>query len=101
MKRDTLTPEQRREIRRQMRVPVFAWGALLSCLAGVILLGALAPSRTSAIIEFALLVVMVLTVLLFTMEVRDETSLLRFFSGLGFVWVATLFTMTMLDYLTR
>ena len=44
---------------------------------------------------------MVLTVLLFTMEVRDEASLLRFFSGIGFVWVATLFMMTMLDYLTR
>ncbi len=101
MKHDVLTPEQRREIRRQMRVPFFAFMVLLSCLAGVILLGALAPSRTSAIIELALLVVMVLTVLLFTMEVRDEASLLRFFSGLGFIWVGTLFMMTMLDYLTR
>ena len=84
-----------------MRVPFRAFVALLSCLAGVVLLGVLTPSRTSSIIELALLAVMVLTVLLFTMEVRDEASLLRFFSGLGFVWVATLFMMTMLDYLTR
>ena len=48
MKEGPLTPEQRQEIRRQMRVPFAAFVALLSCLAGVVLLGALAPSRSSS-----------------------------------------------------
>ncbi len=58
----TVTPEQRREIRPQMRVP-FLFAALLSCLSGVIPLGALAAPRTGSIIEFAVR---------FTLEVRDE-----------------------------
>lgn len=98
---DTLTIEQRRAIWRRMRVPTFAFAALLVGWAGIVLLGALAPSHVGSIIELVLTVGMVLTVLLFSMEVTDETPLLRFFSALGFVWVAALFTMTLVDYLTR
>ena len=44
---------------------------------------------------------MVATVLLFSMEVRKEPPLTRVFSLLGFCWVAVLFGMTLIDYLTR
>ncbi len=101
MKHPTLTAEQRLALWRQMRVPTFAFAALLLFLGGIVLLGSVAPSRISSAVEFALLICMVLTVLLFNMEVRDETPLLRFFSAFGFVWVAVLFTMLMLDYFTR
>ena len=101
MKQPSFTAEQRRAIWRQMRAPTFAFLALMLLLGVVVLLGALAPSRTSSIIEFAALVAMVLTMLLFSMEIRDEAPLLRFFSSIGFAWVAILFTMLMVDYLTR
>ena len=84
-----------------MRVPVFAWAALLCMLATIVLLGALAPSRTASFIEAGLALCMILTVLLFSMEVRKETALMRFYAALGFCWLTVLFMMTMLDYLTR
>ena len=94
-------PGQRRAIWRQMRVPTFAFVGLLAGLAGIVLTGAVGQSHLGSIIEFVLMVGMVLTVLLFSMEVTEETPLLRFFAALGFAWVAALFTMTLVDYLTR
>ena len=44
---------------------------------------------------------MILTVLLFSMEVREEASLLKFYAGLGFCWLTVLLFMTMVDYITR
>lgn len=84
-----------------MRVPVFAFAALLLFLAAIVLLGALAPSRMASFIEIGLAVCMILTVLLFSMEVRLEAPLMRFFSLLGFAWVCILFGMVLLDYLSR
>ena len=101
MKDPVVTPEQRRAIWRQMRVPTYAFIALLVGLAGIVGIGAWIPSHWGSIVEFALMVAMVLTILLFSMEVSDEPPLLRFFSALGFVWLGTLFAMTMVDYLTR
>lgn len=101
MKQEPFTPEQRREIWRQMRAPTFACVALMVMLGVIVLLGSLAPSHVSSIIEFSLLVAMVLTVLLFTMEVREEDALMRFFAFVGFCWAAALFSLVMLDYLTR
>jgi cytochrome c oxidase subunit 4 len=97
----SLTPEQRRAIWSQMRVPTYAFPVLMLCLSGIVLLGALAPSHISSILELALLAVMVLTVLLFSMEIREEPPLLRFFSAFGFAWVAVMFVLLMVDYLAR
>ena len=98
---ERVTDEQRRTLRRRMRVPTLAFAALLTGLAGIVLIGALGQSHLGSIFEFAIMVCMVLTVLLFSMEVTEEPPLLRFFAALGFVWVAALFTMTLIDYLTR
>ena len=98
---DLPNAEDQREIWRHMRVPVFAFAALLCFLAGIILLGALVPSSVASYLEAGLTLCMMVTVLLFTMEVREERPLLRFFSLLGFAWVLVLFGMTMLDYVTR
>jgi cytochrome c oxidase subunit 4 len=95
-------PEPTRAIfLRHMRIPIFAFAALLVMLAVIVTLGAVIPSRTASFIECGVLVCMVLTVLLFSMEVPSEPPLIRFFAGLGFVWVAVLFGVTMLDYVTR
>ena len=95
------TPEQQREILHHMRVPFLSFVALLTFLAAIVALGALMPSHTVSLIEIGLTVCMVLTVLLFSMEVIEEAPLMRLFAGVGFVWVAVLFGMTMIDYLTR
>ncbi len=93
--------DARRAIWAHMRVPVFAFLALLGFLAGIVLLGQLMPSRTASFIEAGLTLCMILTVLLFSMEVRREAPLMRFYAGLGFCWLTILLAITMLDYWTR
>ena len=44
---------------------------------------------------------LVLTVLLVSMEVLQEPPLMRLFAALGFFWVAIMFSMTLVDYLSR
>ncbi len=92
---------EKQEIWSHMRVPVFAFVALLGFLAGIVLLAQLVPSRTASFIEAGLTLCMILTVLLFSMEVRRETPLLRFYASLGFCWLTILLAMTMVDYWTR
>ena len=94
-------PAARRELARRMRVPVFAFVALMLFLTAIVLLGAAMPSRAASFIEIGLSVCMILTVLLFSMEVRLEAPLTRLFALLGFAWVCILFGMVLLDYLSR
>lgn len=94
-------PAARRVLWGRMRVPVFAFAALMLMLAAIVLLGALAPSRTASFVEAGLVGCMILTVLMFSMEVREESPLLRFFAAISFAWVCILFAMTTLDYLSR
>ena len=96
-----LTPDDKRRIWDAMRVPVFAFAALMAFLGAIVLLGALVPGRTASFIEAGLTLCMIGTVLLFSMEVREEAPLLRFYSFFGFCWLGILLCMTMVDYLTR
>lgn len=96
-----MTPDEKQKIWAAMRVPVFAFIALLVFLAAIVGLGWFAPGRTTSFIEAGLTLCMILTVLLFSMEVREEASLLRFYAMLGFCWLTVLLMMTMLDYVTR
>ena len=98
---DAMTPEDKRKIWAAMRVPVFAFVALVIFLGCIVALGKLAPGRTASFIEAGLTLCMIATVLLFSMEVREEASLLRFYSFLGFCWLSVLMFMTMIDYVTR
>ena len=91
----------RRALWLRMRVPVFAFAALLVFLAAIVALGQLMPSPLASWLVLGLTACMAVTVLLFSMEVREEAPLMRFFSLLGFAWVAILFGMTMVDYWTR
>ncbi len=96
-----VSPEEKRQIWEAMRVPVFSFVALLVFLAGLVGLGWFVPGRTAAFIEAGLTLCMILTVLLFSMEVREEGSLMKLYSFLGFCWLMILLCMTMMDYLTR
>ena len=94
-------PAAKRELWRHMRVPAFSFVALLVFLAAIITTGQLFPSSAGSWIIVGLTVCMAITVVLFSMEIREEAPLTRFFSVLGFAWVAILFGMTLVDYLTR
>ena len=98
---DLPSAEEQREIWRHMRVPVFAAAALLAFLAGIILLGALMPSSVASYLEAGLTLCMMVTVLLFTMEVREDQPVLQLWAVVGFCWLTILLGMTMIDFITR
>ncbi len=85
----------------QMRTPLLAFAALLALLGINVLLGALLPFRQVWIVECIVMLCMVLVVLLFSMEVIHEPPLMRVFAILGFFWLAIMFGMTSVDYLSR
>lgn len=89
------------ELRRQLRVPLIASMALLILLGINVLLGLTVPFAAAGYVEIGIAGIMVAIVLLFTMEVRHDPGLIRLFSVLGFFWVALLFGLTSLDYLSR
>ncbi len=88
-------------LRERMRTPAYAFVALLAMLGVIVLLGGYLPFRNAWMLEATLTFAMVLTVLLFSMEVLKEEPILRVFSFAGFFWVLVLMGMTVLDFLTR
>ena len=97
-----LSETEKRAIWTKMQVPALAFVALLCLLAAIILLGQLAPQvRVTRFLIAGISLCMILTVLLFAMDVRLEKALMRFYAVLGFCWLSILLGMTMLDYWTR
>ena len=86
---------------RHMRPPVFSFVLLVVLLSVNVILGATLPFSWTYIAEGVVLACMVLTVLLVSMEVLHEPPLMQLFAGLGFFWVAIMFTMILVDYLSR
>ena len=96
-----LDEDQKRDIKRRMKVPTISFAVLMVLLAINILLGATASFEKVWILETVVLATMVVVVLLLSMEVIHEPPLIRLYAVLGFCWVSILFTMTLIDYLTR
>jgi cytochrome c oxidase subunit 4 len=96
-----LSDEARREFLARMRPPLLSFATLLVFLGVIIALGQLFATPAGSWIEVGVTVCMAITVLLVSMEVVHEPPLMRLFSAVGFVWVAILFGMTMVDYFTR
>ncbi len=96
-----LSPQDRRVLRERMRTPLITLVALLLLLGLNVLLGALLPFRQVWMVEAAVALAMVIIVLWASMELPQEPPIIRFFALVGFFWVAILFTMTLVDYLTR
>ena len=86
---------------RRMRPAVLSFVLLIGLLSVNVILGATLAFTWAYIIEAVVVVGMVLKVLLVSMEVLHEPPLMRLFAGLGFFWVAIMFTMTLVDYLSR
>jgi cytochrome c oxidase subunit 4 len=89
------------EIKHVLRVPFLTMVALVSLLAVNVLLGSFFITGYAWVAEVAIAAVMVAIVILVGMEIRHESPLIQLFSGLGFFWVAILFSLIMVDYLTR
>ena len=89
------------KVREVMRGPVITTGVLLCLLAVEVLLAMTTPFRACGYFELGIAAVMVVIVLTFSMELTHAPPLIRLFSILGFFWLAILFGITMIDYLTR
>ncbi len=96
-----LDDDQKRDITARMKVPTISFAVLMALLAINVLLGATIPFEKVWILETVVLATMVVVVLLLSMEVIKEPPLIRLYAVLGFCWVSILFTMTLIDYLTR
>lgn len=99
--RPALTEAQKRDLLRHMRVPFFTFVTLMLLLSVNAITGILQVFPDVWILNLGVLVAMVACVLLFSMEVIEEPSLVRLFSVLGFCWVGIMFAMTLVDYATR
>ena len=96
-----LDDDQKQDVKARMKVPTISFAVLMALLAINILLGATIPFEKVWILETVVLATMVVVVLLLSMEVIKEPPLIRLYAVLGFCWVSILFTMTLIDYLTR
>ncbi len=96
-----MTRSERQTLLRHMRVPAITLLVLLALLVTNVFLGATLPFHGAYIVEGVVTLCMVLTVLLVSMEIIHEPPLIRLFSAVGFFWVAIMFGMTMVDYLSR
>ncbi len=96
-----LSDQDRRVLRQRLRTPLFTLAALLLLLGVNVVLGAWLPFRAAWMVEAAVALAMVALVLWTSMELPQEPPIIRFFALVGFFWVAILFTMTLVDYLTR
>jgi cytochrome c oxidase subunit 4 len=89
------------ELRRHLRVPLITMIVLLSLLVINFLLGLFFIHGWAFVPEVLIAATMVAIVILFAMEALQDPPLTQLFAGLGFFWVAILFTLTMMDYATR
>ena len=77
------------------------WIALLVLLAITTGAAFLPLGRFNAFIALAIAVCKALLVLIFFMELRRSSGLVRVFAAAGFFWLLILLTLTSADYLTR
>ena len=96
-----ITAEQKRELMHRMREPLLTFAGLMGLLTLNAITGWFQFFPHTWALNLGVLVLMIFTVLLFSMEVIKDPPLIRFFSALGFCWVGILFTMVLIDYTTR
>ena len=101
MARSVLSDADKRVLRERLRTPAITLAVLLLLLALEVALGAILPFRQVWMIEAAIALAMVATVIWASMELPQEPPIIRFFALIGFFWVSIMFTMTLVDYLTR
>ena len=101
MKDRLFTPDERGAFLRAMAMPLRVFVGLMLLLGTNVMLGVWRPFPEVWIVELGVLAAMIAVTLLFAMEIREESPLIRMWSMVGFCWLAVLFGMTLVDYLTR
>ncbi len=97
-----MSPSDRRALWKHMRTPLLTFVALMLLLGINVLLGWLVPETPHIwIAQAAVASFMLMTVLLFSMEILHEPAINRLYMGVGFFWVGIMFAITLVDYLTR
>lgn len=91
----------RRFVRERLRTPIIVLVVLLTLLGVETLIGATSTTGTWWLAEFGCALTMVALVIVFSMEMFQHQPIVRLFSLLGFFWVGILFSLIMVDYLTR
>jgi cytochrome c oxidase subunit 4 len=79
----------------------FCWAALLLLLATTTGAAFLPLGRLNIAVALAIAVAKAALVLVFFMELRRSSGLVRAFAVAGFFWLLILLTLTSADYLTR
>jgi cytochrome c oxidase subunit 4 len=97
MSSDLIPPE----LRRRLRTPLLTMIVLMVMLSTNFLLGLFFIQGWAWIAEVLIAATMVGIVITVAMEAIHDPPLTRLFAGVGFFWVAILFTLTMMDYATR
>ncbi len=97
----SMTLDDRRALWAHMRTPLLSFAAMICLLGVIVLCGATLPTRWIWMVEALSTLTMVTLVLAVSMEVTHEPPLIRLFACVGFIWVAILFGMTLVDYLFR
>ena len=93
---DVFPEKLKQKLRMPFIVMLVLWGLLLfNSLLGVFI------HNNAWYVEVPVAAAMVAVVILFSMEGVKEPSLVRLFTSVGFMWVAILFALTMVDYATR
>ena len=95
------TDAQKRQFLHRMDIPLRVFVGLILSLGTMILFGATTPAPWIWMLEVAVLLVMVVVTMLYSMEVMEDIPLMRMWSVVGFAWLCILFGMVLIDYLTR
>ena len=98
---DLFTDAQKREFLRRMNIPLRVFVGLILSLGTMVLFGATGPAWWIWMVEVAVLLVMVVVTMLYSMEVMEDLPLMQMWSVVGFSWLCILFGMVLIDYLTR
>jgi caa(3)-type oxidase subunit IV len=101
MRGELYTDAQKRTFLRRMNMPLRVFVGLILSLGTMVLFGATTPAPWIWAVEIAVLLVMVVVTMLYSMEVMEDLPLMRMWSVVGFAWLCILFGLVMVDYLTR
>jgi cytochrome c oxidase subunit 4 len=77
------------------------WAGLVLLLAATTGIAFLPLGRLNAFVALGIAAAKALLVLLFFMELKRSSGLVRAFAAAGFLWLLLLLTLTSADYLTR
>ncbi len=85
---------------QRLKIPAIVLAISLVLLGINVLLGLFVDDNIWYV-ELLITACLVVLVILFSMEIYKEPPIVRLFAALGFIWVAILFGMMMIDYATR